>query len=141
MRLREETDKTQIEVKKNLGGQSLFGLFHQLFEGFGVPYRYIGQHFPIQLHTGLLETVDKFGVIEAVISHRGVYTGNPEAPHLALSEPAVDILVVEGFHNALFGLSVVLSPTVETFCQFQYFFLSPSGGRSFNTHSKECYFI
>ena len=87
--------------------------------------RQVRKRLPVQLDAGLLQPVDEAGIAQVMLTHRRVYTGNPELPKIPLLLLAVPIGVLPTLlHRVFRGPVQVLAPAKIPFGSFEYLLLT-----------------
>ena len=69
--------------------KSFLGDFCEFRESFRVVDRYLGEHLPVDLDIGLLQSIDEPAVAQSVNPGRCVDPGDPELPEISLACPTV----------------------------------------------------
>src|SRR5918996_1377160 len=88
----------------------VLGELGELAEGLGVADGEIGENFPVDLDSTLLEAGDEPAVAQAVDPGRRVDPGDPQGAELGLLLPAVAVRVPHAALHGLLGSLVQLAP-------------------------------
>jgi len=94
---------------------SASGFVDNSFERLGVAHGEFGQNLAVQFDAGSLQAVDKAAVRHFIDAAGSVDSGDPESSEFTAAFAAIDIRMVEGVQNGLFGdlLDIIVS-TPET---------------------------
>ena len=110
------------------GGGSLIG---QRLETGGVRDGEIGQNLAVDVDPGLVETVDKSAVGQAVLAHGGIDALDPEGAEGALLTLAVAILILQRLLDGLLGdADRVLAAAIVALGGLQNFLVLGMGGNA-----------
>ena len=95
----------------------------------------LGEHLPVEVDAGLLETVDERGVVHAVLLAGGGDTGDPDSAEVTFLLLSADVGIVAGLHDRfLRGAEQLGLATVVALRQLQGFISSLASHHSaFNT--------
>ena len=77
------------------------GYGHQAGKGLGLSNRHIGKHLAVYLNPGFLQPLHKLALSKAQGSGRSANPYNPQAPHITLAFPAVNIRIVQRMEHGL----------------------------------------
>lgn len=91
------------------------GFVDNSFERLRVTHGQFSQNLAVQLDAGSLQAVDKAAVRHFVDAAGGVDSGDPESSEFTAALAAIDIRMIEGVQNGLFGdLLYIIVSTPET---------------------------
>ena len=106
---------------------------YKLGEGTGIRHRHIGQHFAVDNHAGLLQSIHEPAIGESLLPCRGIDPDDPKAPEIALALTAMAIRVAQGLQQRLVGAAVegMFRPTVPLRLLEHLFMTTPGYNSTF----------